>query len=325
MFYLVYGNQSSTIKNKVKKIASSFLDNNVDEFNFVSIDGFNVTVQEAVDECRYSSLGCDKKVVLLENCYFLSKTKIKNKIDSEQLFDDLLNYINDDDDPNCCLILSVNDLSIDEKNPIFKALKQKGNIVQIDDPDEKNFLEYIKLYCSKHNIMIDKEAIFELASRTNGDVLLFKNNIEKLSLYTNHIKYEDVTKLVARKLDDEAYLLSNYLLDGQNMDAIKLYKDLRVFNIEPVILISQLANQFRLMNEIRFLLKNKRYTPDEVAKELSIKPGRVFVMSKKIALCSEEAINDALEQLFKLDTEIKSGLVDRFYAFELFLINFKRN
>ena len=40
---------------------------------------------------------------------------------------------------------------------------------------------------------------------------------------------------------------------------------------------------------------------------------------------SEKAIYRTLDDLFNLDLQIKSGLVDRFYAFELFLINFKRD
>ena len=70
MIYLIYGNQSPTIKSRIKKIAKEFLnDENFDEFNFVKIDGHNSLVQEAVDECHYVSLGYDKKVVSLENCY----------------------------------------------------------------------------------------------------------------------------------------------------------------------------------------------------------------------------------------------------------------
>ncbi|MCF0108246.1 MAG: hypothetical protein HUJ59_04540, partial [Bacilli bacterium] len=63
----------------------------------------------------------------------------------------------------------------------------------------------------------------------------------------------------------------------------------------------------------------------EIGKELGIKPIRVQIMRKSVASISEKAIERTLEDLFQLDLQIKSGLVDRFYSFELFLINFKRN
>ena len=326
MIYLIYGNQSPTIKSQINKITKSFLgEGNADDFNFVKLDGHNVLVQDAIDECRYVSLGYDKKVVSLENCYFLLKPKPRNKIDQDQDYDALKKYIIESfNDEESTFIMSVTSLSIDDKGQIFNLVKEKGKLIEIADPDEKSFLEYVKSYCLKYQINIDRDALSELAARTDGDVALFRNSIEKLTLYTDHIKYKDVVLMVTRKLEDNAFLLSNYLIEGRNTDALALFRDLRVSNVEPVTLISQLANQFRLINEIRFLLRVKRLTQDEAAKELKIKPGRVYVLSKHLSLISEKAILKALDDLYELDYNIKSGQVDRFYAFELFLIEFKR-
>ena len=325
MVYFIYGNQSPTIKSQIKKIVAATLGSNVDEFNFVKLDGNNVLVQDAVDECRYVSLGYDKKVVSLENCYFLSKPKPKNKIESEQDYGLLEKYIKEENNDECAFILSITSSSLDEKNKIISTIKEKGKIIEIVDPDEKNFLEYIKGYCAKYNITIDRDAVAELANRTDGDVALFRNSIDKLTLYTNHIRYSDVTKMVTRKLEDNTFQIFNYLLEDRNIDALNLYKDLRVSNVEPVTLISQLANQFRLLNQVRYLLRDKKMFKDDVAKELKIKPGRVYILSKSLPLISEKAILRTLDDLYELDLQIKSGQVDRFYAFELFLINFKRN
>lgn len=327
MIYFIYGNQSPTIKSQIKKNAASFLgEGNVDEFNFVKLDGHNSLVQEAVDEYRYVSLGYDKKVVSLENCYFLLKPKPKNKLEPDQDYESLISAINEDNnnDENA-LILSVCSGSIDEKNPIYLSLKEHAKIIPIADPDEKTFVDYIKAYCAKHNISIDRDALNELAFRTDGDVALFKNSIAKLALYTDHIRYSDVTKMVTRRLEDNAFMLSNLLIENKNVEAVALFKDLKVSNTEPVTLIGQLANQFRLINQVRYLSRIKKLSQEEIASELKIKPGRVYILSKHLSLISEKAINQALEDLYQLDLDIKSGQVDRYYAFELFLLKFKRN
>ena len=327
MIYLIYGNQSPTIKSQINKITKAFLgEDGVDDFNFVKLDGNNVLVQDAVDECRYVSLGYDKKVVSLENCYFLLKPKPRNKIEQDQDYKKLMSFISESfDDEESALIMSVPSSTIDPKNEIFNFVKEKGKLIEIADPDEKSFLEYVKSYCQKYNINIDRDAVQELASRTDGDVALFKNSIEKLTLYTDHIKYKDVVLMVTRKLEDNAFLLSNYLIEGRNIEAVALLKDLKVSNVEPVTLIGQLANQFRMINQVRFLLRVKRLSQDEAAKELKIKPGRVYVLSKSLSLISEKAILRTLDDLYELDYNIKSGQVDRYYAFELFLVKFQRN
>ena len=324
MIYLIYGNQGPTIKSQIRKISEAFLNGErPDELNFIKLDGHNFLVQDAVDECKYVALGYDKKVVSLENCYFLLKPKPRNKIEADQDYDVLLKYINNESqDPDACFILAVASSSIDEKNQIFKALKEKAKIVQIVDPDEKGWNEYVKAYLQRHNIIIDKDAVQELADRTNGDVGLFQNSVQILTLYTDHIRYKDVTLMVAKPLEDNAFLIFNLLLDNKNAEAVELFRDLKVKNIEPVTLIGQLANQFRLLNQVMYLCK-KRLSKEEIASELNIKPGRVYILSRSISIISESTIRKTLDELYQLDLDIKSGLVDRHYAFEMFLLKFK--
>ena len=324
MIYLIYGNQGPTIKSQIRKISEAFLNGEKpDELNFIKLDGHNFLVQDAVDECKYVALGYDKKVVSLENCYFLLKPKPRNKIEADQDYDELLKYVNNEStDPDACFILSVASSSIDEKNQIFKALKEKAKIVQIVDPDEKGWNEYVRAYLQRHNVVIDRDAIQELSDRTNGDVGLFQNSVQVLTLYTDHIRYKDVTLMVAKPLEDNAFLIFNLLLDNKNADAVELFRDLKVKNVEPVTLIGQLANQFRLLNQVMYLCK-KRMSKEDIANELKIKPGRVYVLSRLISIISESTIRKTLDDLYQLDLDIKSGLVDRYYAFEMFLLKFK--
>ena len=323
MFYFIYGNQGPTVKSQIKKIGEAFLGGEKpDELNFVKLDGNNFLVQDAVDECQYVALGYEKKVVSLENCYFLLKPKPRNKIDADQDYDKLIKFISSSGLDETLFIMSVTSSSLDEKNPVYKALKEKAKVLAIADPDEKGWNEYVKAYVSKKGIVIDRDAIMELAARTDGDVGLFINAINVLTLYTDHIRYKDVTLLVSKPLEDNAFLIFNLLLDGNNVKAVELFKDLKVQNIEPVTLISQLANQFRLLNEVSYLSK-KRYSKEDIADELKIKPGRVYVLSRLIPIISEKTIHKTLDDLYQLDLDIKSGQVDRYYAFEMFLLKFK--
>ncbi len=324
MIYLVYGNQGPTIKSQIRKIGEAFLGSEKpDELNFIKLDGHNALVQDAVDECKYVALGYEKKVVSLENCYFLLKPKPKNKIESDQNYGELLNYISENSqDTDACLILSVASSSVDEKSDLFKTLKEKAKIVQIVDPDEKGWSEYVKAYLDKHNVVIDRDAIMELADRTSGDVGLFQNSVQVLTLYTDHIRYKDVILMVNKPLDDNAFLIFNLLIDKKNAEAVSLFRDLKVQNIQVATLISQLGNQFRLLSQVSYLSK-KRMSKEDIASELKIKPGRVYILSKLLPMISDKTIRETLDTLYQLDLDIKSGLVDRNYGFELFLLKFK--
>lgn len=327
MIHLVYSNQSSEIKKIIKAIAKQSLPER-DDMNFVRYDGNNTLIQEIIDEANYVPLGYDRKVVAVDNCYFLMKPKPRNKIESDQDYKVLFSYLRNPN-PDCDLILTVPTTSLDTASELFKLLQEVAKITEIKDPDAKEWNKYVKAtvddYIKKNpGARIDSDALIELTERTAGDIPLLRNSVIKLFLYTDHVRYEDVILMVTRPLEDNTFQLFNFLLNNQNDKAVGLFRDLQVNNVEPVTLIGMLANQFRLLNEIVYLAKNN-YDNDSIAKELGIKPIRVQILKKQTYSMSEKAIHRTLDDLFQLDLQIKSGLVDRFYAFELFLINFKRD
>jgi len=327
MIHLVYSNQSSEIKKVIKFIAKQSLPER-DDMNFVRYDGNNVLIQEIIDDANYVPLGYDHKVVAVDNCYFLMKPKPRNKIESDQDYKTLISYLKNPN-PDCDLILTVPTSSVDTSSEIFKIIQESGKITEIKDPDTKEWNKYVKTtveeYIKKNpNVRIDSDALMELTDRTNGDIPLLRNSIIKLFLYTDHVRYEDVILMVTRPLEENTFQIFNYLLNNENEKAVGLFRDLQVSNVEPVTLIGMLGNQFRLLSEVVFLSK-KNYTNEEIASELGIKPIRVQILKRQTYTMSEKAIDRALDALFNLDLQIKSGLVDRFYAFELFLINFKRD
>ena len=328
MIYFIFGNQTELIKNHIKKIAKTSLPE-VDDMNFVKFDGSEVLIQDFIDEANYVPLGYDKKVVAVTNCYWMQKKKPRNKIESDQDYRCLMEYLKH---PNvdCDLILSIPTPDIDRTSELSKLIFAVSEIREANDPDPKTWKEYVQRQVNKvtqenPSFRIDRDALDELTSRTEGDIPMFKNSLTKLTLYTNHVRFEDVALMVTRPLEDNAYQIFNYLISDKNDLAIKLYRDLKVTNVEPVSLISMLAGQFRLLNQVAFLAK-KGLTNEEIADALAIKPVRVQILKRNTYSMSEKALHRVLDDLFNLDLQIKSGQVnDRYYAFELFLINFKRD
>ena len=327
MNYLIYGTQDSEVKRMANKIAKEALPEQ-DEMNFLRVDAGEITVQEIVDEANLVPLGYDHKVVIVENCYFLQKPKPRCSIDKDQDYKEFLKYLKDPN-PDCDIIMTVSSGSLDIKGEIYKNIEELGRIKEIKEPTVKEWGLYVKAYVTKHieknpQYRMDSDAIQELADRTVGDVPLLRNSVTKLFLYTEHVRYEDVLLMVARPLEDRNFQIFNFLLSKENDKAIGVYRDLLAIKVEPVTLIGMLGNNFRLLNEVIYLAKSG-YNDEGIAKELNINQFRAKILKKYTYTISEKTIHNALDQLFNLDLQIKSGLVDRFFAFELFLINFKRD
>lgn len=325
MIYLISGKQNIRLKSQMKSIVKKSL-KEIDPMNFVKFDGSLTLIQDIVDEANYIPLGYDFKAVIVDSPYFLLKEKSRNKIESDQDYDKLKNYLANPN-PDCDLIFLVNtsDSDIDKKNEMVQLIEKNGQVVTLSEPKQEQWTEVVKHYFQEKwpEVTVDSDAVNELARRTDGDYASLFNNGSKLALYTDHIRFADVTMMVTRPLEENAFMLFNYLVDDKNMDAVTLYRDLKSNNVEPVTLISMIANQFRLLNRVSYLARHG-YAPEDIAKELNINPVRAKILRKNSFVISGSRINQTLEDLYQLDLQIKSGLLDRFYSFELFLINFKR-
>ena len=325
MIYLISGKQNIRLKSQMKSIIKKSL-TEIDPMNFVKFDGSLTLIQDIIDEANYIPLGYDFKAVVIDSPYFLLKERTKNKIESDQDYDALKGYLANPN-PDCDLIFLVNtsNSDVDKKSEIFKLIEKNGQIVDLPEPKQEQWNEVVKHYFQEKwpNVTVDSDAVNELARRTDGDYASLFNNGSKLALYTDHIRFDDVTLMVTRPLEENSFLLFNYLVDDKNMEAVSLFRDLKSQNVEPVTLISMVANQFRLLNRVSYLSRHG-YSPEDIAKELGIHPVRAKILRKNSFVISANRINQTLEDLYQLDLQIKSGLVDRYYSFELFLINFKR-
>lgn len=325
MIYLVSGKQNIRLKSQMKNIVKNTL-SETDAINFVRFDGYLTTVQEIVREANYLPLGYDNKAIIIDNPYFLLRDKGRNKIEAEQDYQSLNAYLNN---PNqaCDLIFLVNtaDSEINKKDDIYQLIVKNGQIIEVSEPEKKQWPDIVEKYFFDKwpDTIIDSDATNELARRTDGDYASLFNNGSKLALYSNHITFADVVLLVTRPLEENSFLLFNYLIEERNIDAVSLFRDLKDSNVEPVTLISMIANQFRLLNRVSYLSR-RNYDSEAIAKELNINPIRAKILRKNSYVVSRKIIDKTLENLYNLDLQIKSGLVDRYYSFELFLINFKR-
>lgn len=322
MVYLVYGTQSAMIKKQIKKIVFESVGENSDDLSTMKINAKDMVAQDIAYEIALLPLGCEKRIVVVEDCFFLSKNKEKIKFDVEPNYNTLLDaIIHNDSSIDVCF--SLNDSILDENNPIIQEIKKHGKIQELVDLDKNTWPTYVSKYFQKLEVEIDPKAVNELVSRVGGDLNLFINEADKLALYTKHVTYNDILLFVSRPLEDNAFLISNALLKGNNGLAIQIFKDLRVNNVEPITLISMLANQFRFINQVGYL-SNKGLSNSEIARELKSQEIRITISLANYERMTKGAVERVLDELYNLDYKIKSGQVDRLYAFELFLVNFKR-
>ena len=314
MNYILYGELYPMIRKHLNKILKDRLEN-PDDFNVVKVDLEESPLDEVIYEASSLPLGYDKKVVVVDNCNFLTKD-VEEKDETKVL--NLLSKNTDGID----LVFILRSEKVDKNGKIFNFIKENGQVFEFLNIEKDQWPLYIAKYFKNKNIEITQDAVEEIANRIDGDLTRFINEAEKLSLYKNSITLSDVLLMVSKPLEDDAFQMSNALFRGENSLAISIYRDLLKLGQKFVdALIPMLASQFRFISEVCFL-DSRGLEKEEIASQLGVSPVRVKIALKNSRNVSRKQIAHALSDLYDLDVQIKSGQIDRSYAFELFLINF---
>lgn len=316
MNYILFGEQYPMIKKRLKRLLQERL-GEINDLNYVKYNALEDDLNIAINDCEYLPLGVERKAIIFDNVTFLNKDGDKAILEK---FTKIFQNSSDEID----IFLISRESTINEKLDIVKKCKENGIIISCNNLTKEEWPQYIKKYFSDRNIKIDDDAVEELSNRIDGDLSLFLNEGIKLSLYTDHIRVEDVMLMVAKPIEDDVFQLSNALLRKDKAACLDIYRGLKLLGSRTTdTLIPLLANQFRFMFQVLYL--DSRYmSASEIANELGVKEGRVKInlRNAKANHLKPESLLKVIDDLYQLDYQIKSGKIDKFFGFELFILNF---
>ena len=320
MIYLIYGTQPVKMKNRIKKVIKEFFGNEeVDQNSIYDLDLDTDTIFNVLDEINQFSLTSPKKIINVKNAKIF-ESQLKNKFSKKEI-DEIINCLSNID-VDTCVIFSLNASKVSTTNEIYKIINKDGKIFQFKEITKEEWPSVAKDYFSKRGITLDDETIEELVNRTNLDVSFFINEAEKLILYKgNQISLQDIKDLVPNSLETDSFKVLNALLEGNKSQALKVYNDLRIKNIEVITLIYMITSSLIYALNVKNLQKMGK-SNDEIAKETGSSPGRVFITNRNFKKYSIDFLLNTISKLNELDRKIKHSEIDRFYGFELFILNF---
>lgn len=319
MAYIVFGSQQLMVKKQIKKCISDIFKENKN-YEVLHFDSTKITENELLSECEQFSLYGDKKVIIVENSGFLTTERNSNKF---EYTDSLVKYLKNEN-PSTILIFSViYNKKLDSRNRIYKVIDENGKIIVCKDLTEKEWPEQVSLYFKKKNISIAQDAVDEICRRCSGDFGVFINESNKLILYKqNNITIDDVKEIVAMPLFNNVFEIQNNLLHKNKEKAIQIFREIQFSkDVDPVSLISIFVNQLILLDKLLYLNK-KGLSYGSIASELGENSYIVMKNLNNFKGVDRKLIKSALKKLYELDRAIKHSEINKYYGFELFLINF---
>lgn len=310
MVYLLYGTINYLINKEITKIIK---DNNIEEINVNKYDLNNIYLNDIVNDASSMSLFDDKKIIIVDNSYIFTGTTKKTLEQDPIILENYLNNIND----NTILIFIVNNDKLDERKKITKLVKKIGIVKEFNSIDN---ISLVKQLFNDYNITNDN--IKYLLERVGEDTTLLATEIEKIKIYKDNdknITKEDITNLTSKSLEVNNFKLIDAIINKNKNEAFTLYQDRIKLNEEPIAIIIALANQIRIMYQVKQLYLNG-YTENNIANILKIHPYRVKLANQNSKKYDSNILLNYLKELANLDISIKTGKIDKQLGLELFIL-----
>lgn len=270
-----------------------------------------VALANALEDLDTYSFLSSKKVIIIKN--ILSSLTLENEKKH------LIKYLENPSSDNLLIMTSdkMDAKTFSKKLKSLKTLKyQKLETNPVSFA--KNILDGYK---------ISNMDLSYLAELCNNDITKLNSECEKLMMYkidTKEIVREDITNLVVKKLGDSneiLFSLAKAIMSKDKRQALKLYNDLKAYQIDANSIIGLMASQMKLVSQIK-VLKEKNLNVSQIQQNLNLKSSyQVKKLSEYIYSYSYNDIKTFFKKLFDLDYSIKTGKVDSSNAIELLIIN----
>ena len=307
--YLLETNDFTALKTEIDKIIKKekFTDALTSTY-----DAKELQLENALEDLDTYGFLSDKKVIIINNIDGI------NQEDEEKNLKHLYKYL-ENPNPDNLLIITASKLNNTLK--VTKELKKKMNYSSVEINPENFIKNELKDYT------LETGVIKLLVEYCKNDITKIENECKKLKTFnfeTKKISKSDIEELVIEKLGDETELtfsFSRSLAEKNKKEALRKYKELLDYQIEPIAIVGLLASQIRIIYQVK-TLSNQNLSPYDIAKMLGEKSDyRVKKTKELIRYYSEQELLDLMKTLSDMDIQMKTTDIDPNSLIELFILN----
>ena len=309
MEYIIKSDSYRFLKKELDKLTSK-----IDKDNIIYYDLSIDSLKDILNSANYSSLFEDKKVIIVYNSNIFG-TKYEYKEDLA-----LLDSYLDNPNENTTLIFLTDSISLKKK--CVKKIKDYGNLIEFKALEKDGLNNEVRNYLSNLGFKIETDALNILINRCNNNYDIILNELDKVMVVTSN---NIITKSIIEKytIDDNNINIFDYvdLIVKRKIDLVlKNIDKLLEQGMEPTVIFSNIANQYRLILSVKNLIKCG-FTERDIANELGIHPYRIKLAHKNSYDYTNDELVSKLLYIGSLDKKIKVGEIEKNNALKLFLIN----
>ena len=307
MNYLISAESYRIIDEEIKKI--------VKDSNYILFNANRCSIKEIIEEASYFSLDNSKKWIVVSNADFFGAGKISES--DNELLSKYLEIVNETTN---IIFTTLN--GIDLRKKIVKSIKNKGVIVNIPKMDKRNINSTLTSYLKNYDYSIDYKTLNYIMDNSYNNLDIMFNELDKIMIYYGFpctIKYNDVLNIVGEEKTNNNFAFVNAVIEKNLKLSLKILKSLKIYKVEPTVLVVLLAREYRLMYYVKNLY-NKMGMGD-IMSYLSLADWQINKLYTNSSKYSNKELLDNLVKLCTIDLNIKKGIYDKDISLYGFLMD----
>ncbi|MBQ8139137.1 MAG: DNA polymerase III subunit delta [Lachnospiraceae bacterium] len=279
------------------------------DMNTDMYEGKNVNVGAAIDQAETLPFLAETRVMVFQDTGLF-------KSGGDQLADYLQSPCE-----TSVFVFCEND--VDERSRLYKTVKEKGAVAQIDEQTRETLQSVIGVFLKKEGKRISVETAGRILDKTGNDMAMLRSELEKLVSYCmdkDVIETEDVEIICSQNIEDKIFELIDAISEKNARKAMELYYDMLALKEPPIKLLVLMEKQFNQLLQIR-LLRDEGEQRDTIASKVGINPYFIGSYMNRASKYSAEELRHIFELAIETDEEIKTGKISDVLGVETLILS----
>ncbi|PTK98625.1 DNA polymerase III subunit delta, partial [Staphylococcus haemolyticus] len=240
----IYGEVPELVEKKSNELTHSFLNEDKDDFNYIKYNLYETDMSTVIEEALTMPFISEKKVIVVKNAFMFTGEKVNKDItpNNEQVIEFLEKY-----DGENLVIFEIYSNKLDERKKLTKTLKKTSKLSKVEQMSEQEIKSWIQNQLHENYKDIKQDALNLFIELTGVNFNIVSQELDKISLFLGDrttITKNDVSLIINRSLEQNVFLLTEFIQKNQKDKAIQLVKDLIIMKEEPIKLLALITSNY---------------------------------------------------------------------------------
>lgn len=312
--YVFYGDEAYLKKYYLNELLNSILTKESMLMNLDTFDGKKCSVEAIYDTLTTLPFMSEYRVIVINDSMLINAGR---KDDTEKLS----NYL--EQIPENTIIIFI-ESQIDKRIKLYKKLAKLGRVIEFNTPNESELVKWVNNILVKSDKTISYEnAVYLLHTVTHNmdSILLELNKLIDYKDISKEIKKEDIELICIKSLEIKIFDLVDAVINKNINHALSIYNNLLLMKEQPIMILSMIARQFRLVLQCK-KLKETVSSVNEISNILGLHSFVVTNCLKQSNNFTVVALVNALRECLEVDIDIKTGKKTDKLAVEMLIIKY---